>query len=144
VGKTISQTLNAYTPAALDNEHPIYRAWFGDEEADRGALTNEFKAVFSFIDYYTKSGRVDDMETSLLDFLVKIFAGLRRSYAEPDDYLRRRYKALMERKKSVRWNGTNSIKSVFVYFFDEKNLYLIERYPVVNLISNGEFDTLES
>jgi hypothetical protein len=144
VGKTISKILNTFTPAAMDNEHPVYRSWFGDEDIDQGALTNEFKLVSAFIDYYAKSHRVDDAETSLLDFLVKIFAGLRRSYAEPDDYLRRRYKALLERKRSVHWNGGNSIKSVFTYFFDEKNIYLIERYPVTNLIANGEFDTLES
>jgi hypothetical protein len=144
MAKTASQRLNDYMPAVLDKDDLVYKALVADQDTDTGALTNEIKLVSAFIDYYTASLRVDDAETGLLDFIVEIFAGLRRSYSEPDDYLRRRYKALIERKKSTHWNGKNSIRNVFTYFFDERNIYLIERYPVINLIINGEFDSLES
>jgi hypothetical protein len=69
---------------------------------------------------------------------------LTRKYAEPDDYLRLRYKALVERKRTSLWNGRTSIKKVFSYFYEEKNIYLIERYPVDNLVVNGDFESLDA
>jgi hypothetical protein len=144
MAKTVSQRLNGYMPAALDRNDPVYKAMFADEDADAGAITNEMKELSGFINYYTCTQSADGAKSRLLAYIVSVFAGLTRNYEEPDDYLRLRYKALIERKKNIHWNGKNAIRSVFTYFFDEKNLYLIERYPVVNLISNGEFDTLES
>jgi hypothetical protein len=86
-------------PSILDKSDDIYRVWIGDEDTDEGALTNEIKTVTDFINYYTRTQRVDEAETSLLEFVVRIFSELRRNYSEPDDYLRMRYKALIERKK---------------------------------------------
>jgi hypothetical protein len=144
MGKTISKTFNGLMPAALDRTDEIYRAWVGDEDTDEGALTNEVKDVTEFINYYTRTQKVDKAETSLLEFIVFIFSGLRRHYSEPDEYLRLRYKALVERKGSNLWNGKTSIKSVFSYFFKDENIYIVERYPVNNLVVNGDFDSLEN
>jgi hypothetical protein len=143
VANSVSEKFNSLMPAVLDRTDEIYRAWVGDEDTDEGALTNEFKTVTDFINYYTRTQRVDESETNLLEFIVKIFSGLHRNYSEPDDYLRLRYKALVERKRTTHWNGKISIKKVFTYFFEEKNIYLIEQYPVNNLIVNGEFENLE-
>jgi hypothetical protein len=143
LANSVSEKLNALMPAALDRTDEIYRAWVGDEDTDEGALTNEFKTVTEFINYYTRTQRVDEAETNLLEFIVKIFSGLRRNYSEPDDYLRLRYKALVERKKTTQWNGKISIKKVFTYFFNEKNIYFVERYPAFNLINNGDFENLD-
>jgi hypothetical protein len=143
VANSVSEKFNSLMPAVLDRTDEIYRAWVGDEDTDEGALTNEFKTVTDFINYYTRTQRVDEAETNLLEFIVKIFSGLHRNYSEPDDYLRLRYKALVERKRTTHWNGKISIKKVFTYFFDEKNIYMIEQYPVNNLIVNGEFENLE-
>jgi hypothetical protein len=130
-------------PAVFDKTDETYRVWAADEDSDEGALTNEIKGVDNFINYYTRAQRVDDAETNLLEFIIKIFTGLRRNYSEPDDYLRLRYKALLERKGTVHWNGKESIRSVLSYFFQEKDIYLIERYPVNNLIVNGGFDAID-
>jgi hypothetical protein len=145
MGKTVSKTLDYLMPAALDKEgDEFYRAFIGDADTDSGAMTNEVKDVTGFINYYTRTQKVDDAATSLLEFIVYIFSGLTRRYSEPDDYLRLRYKALVERKQTNLWNGKSSIKSVFSYFFNEKNIYLIERYPVDNMVINGDFDDMES
>jgi hypothetical protein len=144
MGKSVSETLNDLMPAAFDKDDPFYRAFVGDIDTDSGAMTNEIKEVTDFINYYTRTQRVDNANTSLLEYIVSIFAGLSRHYEEPDSYLRLRYKALIERKNSGLWNGKKAIKSVFSYFFAEKGIYLIERYPVYNVLVNGDFDTLES
>jgi hypothetical protein len=131
-------------PTVLDKTDPVYKAMFADDDTDTGALTNELNDLSSFIDYYTRTQSVDNAETDLLKYIASTFAGLIRNYGEPDSYLRLRYKALIERKKTSLWNGKTSIKSVFSYFYGERNVYLIERYPVFNLIKNGEFDSLGS
>jgi hypothetical protein len=51
---------------------------------------------------------------------------------------------MIERRRTSLWNGKKSIKSVFSYFFPEKDIYLIERYPVSNVIVNGDFENLNS
>jgi hypothetical protein len=144
LANSVSEKMDSLMPAVLDRTDDMYQAWISDEDADEGALTNEFKTAAEFINYYTRTQRVDEAETNLLEFIVKIFAGLRRNYSEPDDYLRMRYKALVERKKTAHWNGKISIREVFAYFFEEKNIYLIEHYPVNNLIINGNFEFLDS
>jgi hypothetical protein len=143
MAKTVQQRLNSYMPAVLDKNDTVYKAVFADEDSDGGALANELKTLSDFIDYYTRTQSVDGAESALLAYIASTFAGLTRNYSEPDSYLRLRYKALIERKQSARWNGGPSIKNVFAYFFEEKNIYLIERYPVHNLVSNGGFDSLD-
>jgi hypothetical protein len=144
MAKTVSKTLNQLMPSCFDKADKVYTALIGDEWTDTGAVTNEIKEVIQFIDYYTKIQSVDTAETSLLELIVFIFSGLTRNYTEPDDYLRLRYKALIDRKGTSLWNGKASIKEVFSYFYEEKNIYLIERYPVDTLVVNGDFDSLES
>lgn len=144
MGKTVSKTLNQLMPAAFDKADQVYTALIGDEAADTGAVTNELKDVIQFVDYYTRIQSVDQAETSLLELIVYIFSGITRKYTEPDDYLRLRYKALIERKRTSLWNGKASITQVFSYFYDTKDMYLIERYPVDNLIVNGDFESLAS
>jgi hypothetical protein len=143
MGKTVSKTLNDLMPAALDKDDEFYKALVGDVDTDNGAIVNEIKDVTEFINYYTRTQKIDEAETSLLEFLVFIFSGLTRRYSEPDEYLRLRYKAILEKKMTNLWNGKKSIKSVFSYFINEKDIYLIERYPVNNLIINGDFNTLD-
>jgi hypothetical protein len=144
MGISVSKTFNGLMPAALDKYGKLYQALIGDADTDTGALTNEVKDVTEFINYYTRTQKADGAETTLLEFIVSIFAGLTRHYSEPDEYLRLRYRALVERKKTDLWNGKKSISGVFSYFFEEKNIYIVERYPVNNLIANGDFDTLDS
>jgi hypothetical protein len=144
MAKKVSETLNDLMPSAVDKDDSFYKAFIGDIDTDSGALTNEIKEATEFINYYTRTQRVGEAYTSLLEFLVFIFSGLTRHYSEPDEYLRLRYKALIERKRTDLWNGPKSIKSVFSYFFKEKDIYLIERYPVNNIIVNGNFESLNS
>jgi len=144
MGKKASEKINSLMPAALDKDDEFYKAFIADADNDSGALTNEVKDAIEFINYYTRTQKVDNAHTSLLEYIVFIFAGLFRRYDEPDSYLRKRYKALIERKGHLLWNGKKSIKSVFSYFFPEKDINLIERYPVNNLIRNGDFESFES
>jgi hypothetical protein len=144
MSKTVSKTLNDLMPSSFDKYDSVYMAMIGNEDTDSGALTNEIKDITQFIDYYTRIQSVNEAETILLEYIISIFAGITRNYSEDDDYLRLRYKALVERKKSINWNSKKSIKGVFSYFLPEKDIYLIERYPVTNLVVNGEFETLDS
>jgi hypothetical protein len=143
MSKNMASTLNDLMPAVLIKNDPTYMAIVGDEDKDEGALTNEMRLALEFVGYYTRTQRVDDAETRLLDFITWTFTRLRRGYKEPDEYLRLRYKSLVERRHTTNWNGKKSIRSVFSYFYPEKDIYVIERYPIINLVRNGEFNGLE-
>ncbi len=141
--RTISRALNSFMPSAFDTEDVVYKALIADETNDAGAVTNALKDAFAFIDYYTKTNNVDAAETSLLESIIGIFSDIERHYSEPDDYLRVRYKARIERNGNTSWNSPQAIFDVFSYFFDLAQFYLVQNYPIENLIANGAFDKLD-
>jgi len=141
--KTVSRAINGFMPSAFNKDDEVYKALVADEDSDSGGMTNSIKDVFDFIDYYSKTSRVDDADSVLLESIISIFSSIQRHYSEPDDYLRTRYKSRIERNGNTSWNSCKVIFDVFSYFFDRDHIYLVQNYPVDNLVQNGNFDKLD-
>jgi hypothetical protein len=89
-------------PSIFDTNSNAYKLLISDSENNGGAIARALTELMEFRDYYTKTISVDDASDILLDKIVSRFSGLMRNYAEPDDYFRLRYKALVNRHGMVR------------------------------------------
>lgn len=143
MSETIQKRLNSLVPGLLDTEtSEAYKLLISDENAQGGAIAISLAELAGFRDYYGRSVRVDDASDILLDKIVGLFSGLSRFYSEPDDYFRLRYKSLVERHAFGNWTVPEALRKSYSYFFDEKDIFIVEAHPTTNLLLNGSFDDL--
>lgn len=140
---TIQDKLNGLMPSIFDTNSNAYKLLISDSDNDGGAIAQALAELMEFRDYYTKTISVDDASDILLDKIVTRFSGLMRNYAEPDDYFRLRYKALVDRHGYGPRATSVALRKSYSYFFDDDNIFIIENYPTSNIILNGSFDTLD-
>lgn len=141
--RTVSKALNSFMPSMFDTNDNVYKALISDEDSDGGAMAIALRETSEFIDYYSRTNNVDDAQGSLIDSISALFSTIERHYSEPDSNLRTRYKALVERNHNQSWGSTSAIIDILSYFFTRSRIYLVENYPVVNLVLNGGFGTLD-
>ncbi len=139
---SIQDKLNSLMPAIFDTSSEAYKLLISDSENNGGAIAQALVDLMEFRDYYTKTTNVDEANDILLDKIVSRFSGLTRNYAEPDDYFRLRYKALVERCGFGSWTVAEALRKSYSYFFKDEDIFIIESHPTTNLLLNGSFDTL--
>lgn len=139
---SMQDKLNSLMPTIFDVGADAYKLLISDEDTEGGAIATELAELAAFRDYYTKTTDVDNATVLLLDKIISLFSGLSRNFAEPDDYFRLRYKALVERRGYGSWTVPEALRKSYSYFFDDEDIFVIESHPTTNLLLNGSFDTL--
>lgn len=142
MSESIQKKLDSLMPAIFDTESEGYKLLISDGESG-GAIASELGELGAFREYYSRTTDVDDASDILLDKIVELFSGLTRFYSEPDDYFRLRYKSLIERHGYDNWTTSEALRKSYSYFFNEKNIFIVEVHPTTNLVANGSFDTLD-
>jgi hypothetical protein len=150
--KRIIDQLNAKMPSFVNTDNAEYLAIWGkteysesptiveSEDYNCGAIANELEFLRSYLDYLTRAESVEDFAGDVLDEVIFYFLGLTRFFLEEDESVRNRFNSLILRQGNTSWITKWCIADVFSYFLSEDNIYVIENYVEVDLLTNGDFE----
>jgi len=148
----IIDSLNNKMPQLINKTGKEYKAIFGktdytgnipiekSSDYNCGAIANELEYLRSFLDFVIECFNVENAEKDYLEKIIWFFLKLGRIWDESDANLKNRFFSIIRRNSNPRWDTSWSLKDLFSYFFDKKNIIIEENYIEVSLVQNGGFE----
>jgi hypothetical protein len=121
-----------FTPLAVITRSADYQC---------GAVANELEYARAWAKWFTETIDIEAMEGLALDKLAMLFLYLKRLPDESDANFRNRIKSLTQRMANKSWATPWAILDVFRYYFDSRQLYIMEKIVETEQMVNGDFET---
>jgi hypothetical protein len=150
---SIIKSLNERMPSLINKQEKGYKVVYGDvnsvpntvinqsSDINCGAISNELEFLKLFIIYTLSAYDLGKSENEWIDVVTDFFLNMKRIEEETDVNLINRFFSIIRRKLFPKWMVPLSIKKVFSYFFDEKDIFVINDYiETGDVILNGDFE----